>query len=140
MNTYNFNDASFKNTSSYQNFVNANPSEGYLKVRASAASQALPISGLEIVVSKMIDGNKIIFFEGTTDTSGVIEKITLPAPKLNADNLAAPQSTTYDVNATYLPDNLNDIYRVNIYENIYVIQTINVVPTLSVMAGDGRWL
>ena len=56
MNTYNFNDASFKNTSSYQNFISANPSEGYLKVRASAASQALPISGLKIVVSKIIDG------------------------------------------------------------------------------------
>ena len=86
MNTYNFNDASFKNTSSYQNFISANPSEGYLKVRASAASQALPISGLKIVVSKIIDGNKVIFFEGTTDSSGVIEKITLPAPKLNTDN------------------------------------------------------
>lgn len=140
MNTYNFNDASFKNTSSYQNFISANPSEGYLKVRASAASQALPISGLKIVVSKIIDGNKVIFFEGTTDSSGVIEKITLPAPKLNTDNLAAPSSTTYDINATYQPDNLNDIYRVNIYENIYVVQTINVVPTLSAMAGDSRWL
>ncbi len=139
MNTYNFNDSSFQNTSSYQNFIAANPSQGYLKIRASAASQALPISGLKIVVSKVIDNNNIIFFEGVTDTSGVIERIVLPAPKLNTDNLAAPQSTTYDIKATYEPDNLNDIYRVNIYENIYVIQTINVVPALNVMAGENRW-
>lgn len=139
MNTYNFNDPSYQSTASYQNFIAANPSKGYLKIRASAASQALPISGLRIVVSKVIDNNNVIFFEGVTDSSGVIERITLPAPKLNTDNLATPKSTTYDIKATYEPDNLNDIYRVNIYENIYVIQTINVVPSLNVMAGDGRW-
>ena len=140
MNTYNFNDDSFKNTSLYQNFIAANPSIGYLKVRASAASQALPISGLKIVVSKTIDNNRVIFFEGTTNSSGVIEKITLPAPKQNADDLVAPSSTTYDIYATYEPDNLNDIYQVNIYENIYVLQRINIVPTLNVSTGDDRWL
>lgn len=140
MNTYNFNDASFKNTNSYQNFINANPSEGYLKIRASAASGALPISGLRIVVSKMIDNNNIIFFEGVTDASGVIERITLPAPKLDPNNLDAPRSATYEVKATYEPNNLNEIYRINIYENIYVIQTINVVPTLNVIAGENTWL
>ena len=140
MNTYNFNDDAYQNTSSYQNFITANPSQGYLKVRASAASQALPISGLKIVVSKIIDDNKIVFFEGETDSSGVIERIVLPSPKLNTNNLDAPKSTTYDVVATYEPDNLNTTYRVNIYENIYVIQTINVVPTLNAFAGENTWL
>ena len=139
MNTYNFNDQTFKNTIGYQNFITANPSQGYLKIRASAASQALPISNLKIVVSKVIDNNNIVFFEGVTDTSGVIERIALPAPKLDPNNLDAPRSTTYEVRATYEPDNLNTTYRVNIYENIYVIQTINVVPTLNVIAGDNRW-
>ena len=140
MNTYNFNDQGFKNTDSYKRFIATNPSEGYLKIRASAASQALPISGLRIVVSKMIDGNNIIFFDGMTDSSGVIEKITLPAPKLDPNNLDAPNSTNYEIKATYNADNFSDIYRINIYENIYVIQTINVVPTLNVIAGDRNWL
>ncbi len=139
MNTYNFNDESFKNTESYQRFIVANPSEGYLKIRASAASQALPISNLKIVVSKVIDNNKVVFFEGTTNMSGVIEKIVLPAPKIDSNNLDAPQGIIYDVNATYEPDNLNDTYRVNIYENIYVLQRINVVPTLNAFSGDNLW-
>ena len=134
MNTYNFNDESFKNTAIYQNFIKANPSQGYLKIRAYAASQALPINNLRIVVSKIIDNNKVIFFEGITNSSGIIERIILPAPKLDPNNLDIPSSTTYDINATYEQD--NNIYRVNIYENIYVIQTINVVPNLNVMAGD----
>ncbi len=135
MNTYNFNSEAYQNTESYQKFIQANPSNGYLKIRASAASQALPISGIKIVVSKIIDGNNIIFFEGVTDSSGVIEKITLPAPKLSSNDLTTPPSTTYDIKATYEKDKLDAIYKVNIYENIYVVQTINIVPTLNAMAG-----
>ena len=140
MNTYNINDENFKNTTSYQNFITANPGVGYLKIRASAASQALPISSLKIVVSKVIDNNNIIFYEGVTDTSGVIERINLPAPRLESDNLDAPKATTYIVKATYEPDNLNTTYQVNIYDNIYTIQTINVVPTLNNRLGDINWL
>ncbi len=135
MNQNNFNSEAYQNTESYQKFIQANPSNGYLKIRASAASQALPISGIKIVVSKIIDGNNIIFFEGVTDSSGVIEKITLPAPKLSSNDLTTPPSTTYDIKATYEKDKLDAIYKVNIYENIYVVQTINIVPTLNAMAG-----
>lgn len=135
MNTYNFNDENFKNTATYKNFVGANPSQGFLKIRAYAASQAIPISGLKVVVSKNIDNNNVIFFEGTTNESGVIERITLPAPRLDPNNLDAPNSTTYEITATYAPDNVSTIYRVNMYENIYVIQTINIVPDLNAMAG-----
>ena len=135
MNTYKFDDENFKNTDIYKQFITVNNSEGYLKIRAYAASQALPISKLKIVVSKRIDNNNIIFYEGETNTSGVIEKITLPAPKQNTDDLIVPSSTSYDVKATYEQDSTTTIYKVNIYDNIYVVQTINVVPTMSVM-GD----
>ncbi len=140
MKTYNFSDEAYKNTPSYQNFISANPSSGYLKIRASAASGALPISNLRVIVSKVIDDNKVIFFEGMTDNSGVIQRIILPAPALDPNNLDAPKSTDYEINAIYPNNNLNEVYKVNIYENIYVIQTINVVPTLNVVAGDNRWL
>ena len=136
MNIYNFNDDAFKATTIYQKFTSANPSQGYLKIRASAASQAIPISGLKIVVSKVIDNNQIICYEGLTNSSGVIEKIVLPAPKKNDDDLIAPPSTTYDIKATYEPNNLDDTYQVNIYENIYVVQRINLVPTLNVIGDD----
>ena len=140
MNTYKIDDENFKNTSLYQNFINANPSQGFLKIRAYAASQALPISNLKIVVSKIIESNKIIFFEGITNSSGVIERIVLPAPKLDQNNLDAPNSTTYDIEATYQDNNSADSYKVSIYENIYVIQTINIVPDLNAFAGDRKWL
>ena len=135
MNTYNINDESFKKTEVYDKFILANPSRGYLKIRAYAASQAIPISGLKIVVSKIVDNQRIIFFEGTTNESGVIEKIVLPAPKLNTDNLNAPSGITYDITATYNNENITNTYKINVYENIYVIQTISLVPNGNTMGG-----
>ncbi len=135
MKTYNFNDESFKNTDTYKQFINTNESVGYLKIRAYAASGALPISNLKILVSKVIDNNIIIFYEGLTDSSGIIEKITLPAPRQNSDDLTIPTSITYDIKATYSGDNITT-YKVNIYDNIYAIQNISIVPTMNVMGGN----
>ena len=128
MNTYNINDESFINSESYQKFLRDNPSRGYLNIRAYAASQAIPISGLRIIVSTNIDNNKVIFFEGSTNASGIIGGIALPAPKLNLDDSSVPSWTTYQVEAIYAPDNLTKTYSVNMYENVSVIQNINIVP------------
>ena len=131
MNTYSIYDEDYTNSFSYQRFLDENPSKGSLRIRAYAASEAIPISGLKVVVSKVIDNNNVIFFEGYTDESGLIEKISLPAPTLNIDNLIKPIKTTYEIKATYLPDNFSKIYNVNIYENIYVIQNIVIIPKIN---------
>ena len=133
MNTYNFSDENFKNTDIYKEYIGINNGQGYLKIRAYTASQALPISNLKIIVSKTIENNNIIFYEGITNSSGIIEKIILPAPKQGSDDLIKPSSTIYDIKATY--ENTTNTYKVNIYDNIYVVQTINLVPTMNVM-GD----
>lgn len=128
MNNIYIDDNDFKNTDEYLNFMGENPVAGYLKIRAYAANQAVPISNLKIVVSKKIGNNNVIFFEGYTDQSGTIEKITLPTKRLNLSNMDVPKSTTYDITAIYQEENDIKTYIVNIYENIYVIQNISVVP------------
>ena len=129
MNTYNINDVGFKNSEVYKSFINDYPVNGYLKIRAYSASGAIPVRGLKIVVSTNYQDNKIIFYDGITDTSGIIEKITLPAPKLDVGNENVPNKIVYDINATYPPNLLDLNYQVNIYEDVFVIQNINVVPT-----------
>ena len=136
MNTYNINDASFINTDAYKTFMNNNPSRGNLRIRAYAASGAIPISNLKITVRTKINNDNVIFFEGTTNESGVIDKISLPAPKLNPDNLDKPATTTYEVVATYIPNSSTGVYRVNIYENVYVIQTISIVPEMRIVGDE----
>jgi len=130
MNIVNINDENFKNTEMYREFINNNPSEGYLRIRAYAANGAVPISDLKIVVSITIDDTKIIFFEGYTDASGLISKIALPAPLLS-NNLTIPNTTTYDITSTYLPDNVSEIFNVDMYEGICVVQNINIVPKIA---------
>ena len=72
MNTYYFNDSNFKELDIYKNFIKENSGNAYLDIRTSAASEAIPISGVKIIISKIIDNNKIIFYEGLTDSSGML--------------------------------------------------------------------
>ncbi len=135
MNTYNINDEAFMKTESYRKFMKENPARGTLRIRAYAASQAIPISGVRIVISTKIDNSNVVFFEGFTNESGVIDGIILPAPKIDLDNLDIPSKTIYDIVATYLPDNVKLLYKVNMYENVFVIQNINIVPDMSAQVG-----
>ena len=77
MDIVSINDKDYVNTDSYKSFMKSNNGYGYLRIRASAASQAIPISGVKVIVSKMIDNKKVVFFEGETDTSGMIMQIEI---------------------------------------------------------------
>ena len=128
---YNINDQKFINSEIYQQFLTDNPKEGYLRIRAYAANQAIPINNLKIRVVKNIGKDTITFFEGYTNDSGIIPRIILPAPILNQDDLIEPKSTSYDIIATYEPDNITKIFKILIYENVRVIQNINIVPSMN---------
>ena len=139
MNTYNINDNDFINSDLYKSFIKENPSRGSLRIRAYTASGAIPVKGLKVVISTEYNNNNIIFYEGVTNESGLIEKVSLPTPKLITDNLDVPKKTTYNILAIYEPEGLNKDYKVNMYEDVCVVQNINVAPkTLDV--GDIRWL
>ena len=130
MNNVSINDEEFVNSSAYQDFLSTNKGRGYLKIRAYAANQAIPISGLKILVNKKIDGYNVNFFEGYTNESGVIENISLPTQKQSDNDLIAPKSTAYEIIATYSVDNTTATFIVNVYDNLYVIQNISIVPNM----------
>lgn len=136
MNTYYFNDTNFKNTQIYRNFISEYPSVGKLKIRAYAASEAIPISNLQIIISTIYNDNNIIFFDGRTDSSGVIEEIQLPTPKQNTNNLEVPTRLTYDITAKNDIGTINKVYKVNMYENVCVVQTINIIPDMNMNGLD----
>ena len=69
----------FKKTDLYQQFILDNPDVGYLIVQAFTAYGAIPIENVNIVISKDIGNYKVIFFQGVTDSSGIISDIMLPA-------------------------------------------------------------
>ena len=130
MNRVNFNDDSFKTTKTYQDFIKDNPSSACLNIRTSSANLAVPIDNVKIIVSKILGNYKVIFYEGITDISGMINSITLPAPSLNSNDLVIPSSTSYTIEAIYEKDNIDRKYTVFMYPNICVVQNINLIPNL----------
>ena len=127
MNNVNITDSNFISTIVYKKFMIENTGRGILNIRASFANQALPITNLKVVVSKEIENYNVIFYEGVTNISGLIGKISLPTlPKENND-LIAPKATTYKITALY--NNREYTYVVNMYDGICVVQNINIVPS-----------
>ena len=122
----NINDNEFVNSLVYQKFIENNPGKGYLKIRAYAASEALPVVGLRIIVSSLIENEKVIFFDGITDDSGMIDTLTLPTPKLDNSNLEIPLTINYSVEA--IKDTINKKFSVDMYDGVCVFQNINFVP------------
>ena len=136
MNIYMFDDEAFVGSSLYNSFIKENPSFAYLNIRTSAAFEAVPISGVRIIVSKMFDNNKIIFFDGITDMSGMINDIKLPTPSLVSDDLDLPKGIVYDIEAIYESDNIDRNYKVLMYPGIHVVQNINLIPTVTVASWE----
>ena len=48
----------------YPDFTYENNGVGTVKVQVSAANQAFPLEGIEIEISKEINGDEVVFFTG----------------------------------------------------------------------------
>lgn len=123
---YYFDSEEFKSTSIYKNFININNGKGILKIEASTASEAYPLKGINITISKMLNGNKVVFYEGVTNDSGIIDGIILPTRSMPDDvnDVSDINFTTYDLEANYQEYNMNKLYDVSIFDNVKVIQPI----------------
>lgn len=120
-----------KNNSEYQEFLRKNPGIGTLKVRVSSINQALPVEGTLITVSKKIGDDTIVFFNGETDESGMINNIKLPTPMRVESDEIEPSFTTYQLHAVYKQSNFDKMYDIALCCGISVIQNINITPEAS---------
>ena len=118
------------NENEFQDFKKENQGTGILNIRAYAANSAIPMSGVNIIVSKVINNQNVIFFQGQTNDSGIISNIVLPTPLIIENNMVIPMSLDYDLKAVY--ENMELYYKIKMYSNITVLQNINIVPDLKV--------
>ena len=123
---YNFDSEEFRNSSVYKTFINNNSGKGVLKVEASTPSEAYPLKGVEIIISKKFDNDTIIFFRGITNDSGIIDEIILPTKEMNYEinDTSDIVYTTYNLDASLKEYDLNKKYDVTIFDNVKVIQPI----------------
>ena len=134
---YYFDSEEFKNTSIYKNFDNLHTGKGILKIEASTASEAYPLSDVKITIYKNLDGNKVIFYEGITNGSGIIDWIILPTRKMNdeVEDVSDILYTTYDLVAKDNKYNVEKKYDVSIFDNVKVIQPVTF-PVTDLIEGD----
>ena len=130
MNTILFSDEKFKQTESYKTFISNNPDNSYLKIQASRANSAMPVADVEVIISHIIDEYKVIFFDGKTNESGVIENISLPVPKIDTNDMNIPLSTTYNIEAIYTKENVDILYKAKMFSGIDAIQNIDINPNI----------
>ena len=123
---YYYDSDEFKESSLYKTFMSMNDSNGILKIEAYTASGAYPLKGVDIVVSKTFGEDKVIFYEGKTNDSGIIENIILPTRSIDGEinNASDIVYTTYDLDANYSEYDVSKKYDVSIFDDIKVIQPV----------------
>ncbi len=128
----------FKKTEDYKKFVEENPEIGYLKVNVYTAYKAVPIPNTEVLITKTINNNNIIFFQGNTNSSGSIENIILPAPKNSSliTKDAPPAYTLYDLTAVHKNYGIAKKNNIGIIGEIKVIQNIKMNPEINFKGVD----
>ena len=97
------------NSKKYGDYLKNNPGLGLLRIQVFTANQAFPLQGVEIKVYKDIDGTRVVFYSGVTNSSGIIDNIN---------------STDYVIEAGYPKTDVTQEYVVSIYDDLKVIQPI----------------
>lgn len=121
----------FKKMPEYNKFIEENPDVGYLKIEAFTAYNAIPVSNVQIVITKPLGNDDVVIFKGTTNANGLINNIELPAPK--AEYLAkegeAPPYTRYDMNAKRAGYDNNSKYNIKMFGDVRIIQYVKMIPS-----------
>lgn len=128
----------FKNTDLYEDFIKENNDVGNLKVQVFTAYGAIPVSDTNIVVYKDIEEYRIIFFQGVTDSSGIISDIVLPAPKMVTSNEEAPIYTIYNMTAFNTGYETLKNFSIGMLGGVNVIQYVKMLPDINTLEGEAR--
>lgn len=104
---------------------------GYLIVRASTASGAIPVEGVTVIVQGRDDENSNVFLSLITDRDGLTQKITLPT--VSRDESLTPSAnikpySLYNIEVYkdgYYPQHYSGVA---IFEGITAVQNARIIP------------
>lgn len=107
-----------------------NTGTGYLKVRVTAADNALPIGGASVTVTKGNGTNTELINKQTTNNSGETEQISLPAPPKELSQTPGNTNTyaKYNVRVDYVGYYSVENIDVPVFDGQLSIQPTQLVP------------
>lgn len=121
----------FKSTDLYDDFIKENTDYGNLKVQVFTAYGAIPIPNTNIVVYKDIEEYRVVFFQGLTDSSGIVSNISLPAPKMVTSNEETPIYTVYNMTAFNTGYETLKSFTIGMLGGVNVIQYVKMMPNIN---------
>lgn len=103
---------------------------GTLLVRVSTAGIALPVEGADVRIDGNEEGNRNIHYLLTTDRSGLLERILLPAPPAALSLTPNNQKGFADYNIRVFKDGFYPILLRNVplFSGITSIQAVELIP------------
>ena len=114
-------------------------SNGYLIVKVSTASGAIPVEAVSVIIQGTDEENKNVLLSLTTDRNGLTPKIPLPAPSKELSSAPSPSSRPY---STYNIDVYKEGYYpqhytgVPIFDGITAVQNARIIPFAEFDAKD----
>ncbi len=106
-------------------------SVGYLIVKVSTASGAIPIENASVIVQGKDGNNQDVLLSHLTDMDGLTTKITLPAPQKELSETPSPSSAPYSLynidvfKEGYYPQHYNGV---PIFQGVTAIQNARIIP------------
>lgn len=113
-------------------FLMSHSDRGKLRIQVSTARGAFPVSQATIAVSRPFGNVSRILYQGTTDISGILQDLTLPAlPKALSQNPATADNsgTLYRVSVYHPGYAPVELRGVTIFSNIETILPVLLEPT-----------
>lgn len=106
-------------------------STGYILVNVRAGHEAFPIENATVIITAIVDGNRLIIASGLTDISGTTIRLETPAPDIIYSQSPSPAKRPYslfDINVRadgYFNARSVDV---PVFSGITSIQNFNMIP------------
>ncbi len=119
-------------------FRSRNKGKGIMKVQVYSGREAFPVVSANVLVTKDFDDGIYTYYDLLTDTSGIVEGLSLVTPDskmAQEDNTFVPYST-YTVKVTH-PNYITTVYtNVPVFDGITSIQPVNLMPKTGTPTDD----
>ena len=122
-------------TPEYAQYIEGYPGRGTLKVQINAAFEAFPVKGVEVDVAMVYNGVRYLLYRDTTDSSGIVDNMVLPARA--KDVLLNPQPSGVN-EAQYLVSLFHPGFQSVIDKNITVYDRIETILPISLTPVNHR--
>ena len=116
-------------------------SEGKLRIRAYTAGGALPIKGARVEINGAEEANRSVTYVLTTDSDGITDVITLPAPDTSFSQIPYPSESPYAIYDVVVSADgylTKEVKRLPVFAGIESFQGINMIPKTNENAPDGN--